>query len=898
MPIPIPKSLLVLICGITLLCLPLCATAAEKVEKNTNQALLDTHPQQLLENPLMEKAHIVKLPNGLTVYILQDDRFPLVSTRLYVRAGSAYESLPDAGISHVLEHMVFKGTDKRPKGAVARDIEAVGGYLNAATSFDYTVYLTDVPSAHWALGMDVVKDMAFHATLDAAELESEKKVVLAELQRGKDSPHSRIFEELQKASLQGTPYAHPIIGFEDTIKAVTPQSMRDYIAKYYEPQNMLLVVVGDIQIKDVLAEAQKLFGDMKNTADISPVRPINAQDLHTSTVYVEQGAWNKVYLGMALPVPGDQDVRSIPLDILSYVLGGDATSYLYKKYKYEKALVDSIAVGNYTFERIGLLYFTVQLDADKVEDFWKEFTADITHLKADVFSAEDIARAKLQIEDSVHRTKETLSGLASWKGRLQLFLGGEQGEKNMLTTLNAVTQEDLQQTIDQWLVPQRLSVALLAPEKAQLPNIEEALRKIQPARHIQDSDSSGLATGEVKKIDLGHGRTVVLISDTTMPYTSIDFYMTGGDSLLSPDHQGLAALTARVLTSGTKDMTAPELEKYLADRAASLSAVAGRQTFGISMREPTRFNTDLFALFTKILTEPVFREEEVTREKSDQIAIIRTRNDKALGLVFTEMYPFLFPGGHSYGFKSLGTVEKVESYTQSDIQSFWKSQSTQPWVLAVSGDFDAEAVLAFARNLPVPQSKSEKLANPTWGTEKNLPLHLPERDQAHLILAFKTVPLGHVDAAGLELLQAAITGQSGLLFRELRDNQGLGYTVTAQNSMYTNAGYMFFYIGTEPQKMEQAQKGFEEIISSLHTVPLPEAEVQSAKNQLEGDYYRARQSLSSRSSEAAVTSILGQELDFRQKRLAESKTKNANDLMELAKKYLTVDEAYVITVMP
>lgn len=846
-----------------------------------------------------DTTRITKLKNGLTVYVLKDDRFPLVSTRLYVRAGSAYEQPKEAGISHLLEHMVFKGTDKRPKGTVAKDVESVGGYLNAATSFDYTVYLTDMPSAHWALGMDVVKDMAFHPTLDNDELTSEKEVVVSELQRGKDSPDSLIFESLQAATLKGTPYARPIIGFVDTIRAITPDDMRAYIAKYYQPQNMLLVVVGNVDNDAVLAEAQKLFGGLVNTADISPVQPLDPQSLvSAATVNVQTGPWNKVYLGMALPVPGDQDVRTLPLDVLSSLMGGDATSWLYQKYKYEKRLVDSISVDNYGFERVGMLYVTVMLDADKVEPFWKEFVADMATFNTDRFTAQELSRTQLQLEDGLHRVKETLSGLASWKGRLQLFLGGDQGGENLLHELRQVDMKQVQEAAKLWLRPERLSVTVLAPKDAKLPDMAAILSQGWPATLPADQAVASLGGGKVETVDLGHGRTVVLIPDATMPYTALDLTMPGGDSLLPPERQGLASLTARVLTSGTAQRSAPEMERYLADRAAVLSAASGRQTFGLSMREPTRFNPELFELLRDVLTAPAFEDKEVQREKADQIASIRARDDQALGMAFAEMPPFLFPGGHSYGYRALGTIAEVQKYSPAQVRDFWDRQIRQPWVLAVAGDFDREAVLAFARTLPIPKDKAAKLDAPLWGKQKELKLHLPERTQAHLMLVFKTVPNAHKDAAGLELMANVLAGQSGLLFRELRDKQGLGYTVTAVNRQSPEAGHMIFYIGTEPGKMEQALKGFEMVIGDLHKTPLPAEEVQSGKNKMQGDYYRGRQRLGSRSSEAATLSVLGHDLNFRQQRISEAGTKTPEDLQALAKKYLNVKDAYVVTVTP
>ncbi len=857
-------------------------------------------PNILFSDP----AKIITLQNGLRVYILKDERFPLVSTRLYVKAGSAYETEDEAGISHVLEHMVFKGTDKRPKGGIAKDVEAVGGYLNAATSFDYTVYLTDLPSAHWALGLDIVKDMAFHPTLDAAELESEKKVVLAELQRGKDSPGTRIFHELQKHALKGTTYARPIIGYENTINAITPESMRNYIAKYYQPQNMLLVVVGNVDPDAVLTQVKELYGDLENTADMLPVTPLDPEKMYNSSVSMESGAWNKVYLGMALPVPGDDDVRAVPLSLMAHMLGGDATSYLYQKYKYEKQLVDNIFVGSYNFERVGMLYFTVQLDAAKVETFWKEFVADLAKLDASVFSEKDLARAQLLTEDSFQRTKETLSGLASWKGQLELFYGGAQGERNMLTDIKSVTLEQVQEAMSTWLVPQRLSVAVLTPnthKDAVWPDFQKELHAQWPAPAQKKYEQSDRADGHTETIELGQGRKLILIPDSTMPYTAVDLYFTGGNSLQESSEQGLAALTARVLTSGTKGthaMTAPEMESYLAERAAAIGAFTGRQVFGITMKEPTRFDADLFSLFRTVLTQPAFAEEEVAREKNNQIAAIRSRDDQALGLAFSHIPPFLFEGEHPYAFKSLGTIENVEGMTKEMIVSFWEKQKAQPWVLAVAGSYDKEAVIAFAKSLPAPTATSAEIKEPTWAKDSTLDLHLAGREQGHLLMIFKGVASNHPDAVGLELLQIALSNQSGILFRELRDNQGLGYTVTAQNHFLPKTGYMFFYIGTEPEKMSIARQGFEDVIADIQKNAIPEADVRSAQNQMEGDYYRQRQSLSSRTGEAATLSILGEELDFSKQRVEDAKKWTPEDLRRLAQKYLVPDEAYVVTVTP
>ncbi|MDR0239057.1 MAG: insulinase family protein, partial [Deltaproteobacteria bacterium] len=677
-----------------------------------------------------QAAELTRLANGLAVLVIKDDRFPLVSTRLYVHAGAAFESKGEEGISHLLEHMVFKGTSSRPTGAVARDVEAVGGYLNAYTSFDTTVYLTDMPAAHWKLSLDVIKDMAFHATLDPRELALEKDVVVAELQRGKDSPSSRIFDILLAETLKGTPYAHPIIGFEDTIRSFTPQQMRDYIARYYQPQSMLLIVVGKIDPPQVLAEAERLFGSLQDAAVLMPPQPIAVEQLgHGPGVTVQRGPWNKVYLGLALPAPAEKNLRSITLDVLAYLLAGNPSAYLHRKYKYEKQLVHAIRTGNMSFERLGLFYIGVELDADKLESFWKEFCADLATLDAGRFTPEELAAAKLNLEDGIHRTKESLSGLASWKGQLQFLHGGLEAEGNILAFLRQIEMPQIQEAIHGWLRPERLAVAALLPEKAEDPGLHGMLAAAWPVSG-KSAAGSEQTNKDVETIELNPGLRLILLPDATLPYISVDIAWTGGNALITPDKQGLASLAARVLTTGSKKRGKQELERFLADRAASLGAAADTQTFSLSLRAPTRFSDELLALVNEVLAEPAFAAEEIVREKNTQIAAIRSSEDKPLGLLFRRLPPFLFPG-HPYGYVKLGMPEQIHAFGADDLQAFWAKQSAQPCVIAVAGDFDRENMLAFARSRAHATAAAARVQAPAWGTERELDLRLHDRQQAH-----------------------------------------------------------------------------------------------------------------------------------------------------------------------
>lgn len=840
---------------------------------------------------------VTRLPNGLEVYVIRDRRFPLVCTRLYVNTGSANEDAKQAGISHVLEHMVFKGTKKRPKGQVAKEVESLGGYLNAATSFDKTWYLTDMPSAHWRTGMDVVHDMAFNAALDPAELEAEKNVIVSELQGGEDDPAHKLFEELQTAGLRHSPYGRPIIGFEDTIRAVTSDALRAYVARWYQPQNMQLLVAGDIDPEEVLAYARELFGGLANTEDLST--PSEADLLGApdeKIVDVRRGPWKTVYLGISFPAPPLRDMRSVDLDILSTLLAGDNTARFVRRYRIDSQLVNSIAMNNMSLARAGLLTCTVQLDADKVDAFWDAFTKDWASLKGGDFAPELIKRAVFNVRDEMDRAGETLNGLVGWKSTVRFVLGGPLGEANYRGRLDAVSQDALQAAIDAWLVPERCRVRVLAPTEAQLPDFEAVLKKNWPASAGAAKVQAGYMTGEREIVDLGNGRTLVLLPDTHAPYFSLEFRLTGGNALLDPEQQGLASLAAKTLTDGCGDLDQQAFERFLLSRASSLNASAGRQTFSVGMTGPSRFMPDLLPLLAQVVKQPRFEEKFVRLEADDMKNALRKRADRPQRYLFSKIDPFLY-GRHAYGYDTLGTETILDGLKPGDVRAFWLRQTAQPWVMSVAGSFDKNAVLAFARSLPAPTAPVVEVKAPSVTDKKELDLHLSDRSQAHLIRIFPTVAVTHPDVPALMLLDSMLSGQSGLLFSSLRDNEGLGYTVTSFLRTMREAGFMALYIGTTPDRMEQSKQGFDRVVAALRKDLLPERMLKDGANQLWGEYVRGKQSLGDRAAEAVGNMLLG-DPDFNRKLLEKVAHVRPEDIREVARKYLKPEETRTLTVGP
>lgn len=854
---------------------------------------------------------LVRLKNGMSVLVREDDRFPLVNIRILVHAGSGYETPAQAGISHVLEHMVFKGAgDPGPNqmgvGEVARRIEAAGGSLNAGTSFDHTTYYVEVPDQAWKLGLATVVDMTLKPTLDPKELESEKEVVLAELKRGQDSPDTMLFHTVQRMLWKNTSYEWPVIGFEDTVRAVTSQSMRDYIAPLYQPQNMLLCVVGRVKTAEVLAEAERLLGGLANTSELVPPVPFAAPKAASSggpQIVVVPGPWNKVHMALAFPAPDFLSAKMAGLDVLAQVLGGDATSRLYRKFKYDRRLVDSISVGSSNLERSGLLMVGAVLDADKLPEFWQALVAELASFDPAGITDQELARARTNIEAGLFLSKETLSGLAGKITHQYAFEGGPQGEANYLQGIAGLDRAQLSALYREFFRPERMSVAVLTPKGVA---VETApLRAVLDGRWPAKAAAQGKAGTEgakaVRQMKLPGGGTLVLQPDHTLPYTALSLSWPGGDGLLKPSEQGLATLTASMLGRGTKKLSANQLDDFLADRAASLGAGAGTETFGVNAKFPSRFSADMLGLVRDTLTSPAFAKKELARAREDQLNNIKRSEDQPLGLLFRNLSGILYASAPQ-SYKRLGLAPDVARMTAAQAKGYWARQSREPFVLSVCGEFDEQAITAFALDLEKQlrvEPQAYALKTPAWKPKTSKTLTLKGRKQSHLLVVFPAPGREDLEAsARLSVLRAVLAGQSGLLFRDLRDRQGLGYTVTAFLSQGKHAGFMAFYIATDPDKVPQAMDGFRKAAADISANALPAGELERAKNLLSGEYYQDRQSLLARSGEAAAALVQGFDRDMELRLVERAQKVSAQDVRGAAAAVLKWDDAFVVQVQP
>lgn len=849
-----------------------------------------------------------RLENGLTVLIKEDSRFPLVSVRLFVKAGSAWEKPEEAGMSHLLEHMVFKGSKTSGPG-VDKRVENAGGSMNAYTSYDMTTYLTDLPAAKWKDAMTAVRDLAFDPLLRQEDLDAEREVVIAEKKQRGDNPVTKLVQKALAHTLKGTPYESPVIGNEKALRAMTPEMMRDYIRRHYDPRDMVLAVAGDVKAVEVLEEAKLLFGSYENhnVRRLEPsVDPASlAQGL---VVDVEKGPWDKAFVALSFPLPGMRHELLPAVDVLAHLLSGDDTALLPVRFRIEKPVVDSVSASPMMFERAGAFFVLAQLDADKVEEFVRGMGETLAALKASDFSDAELARARLNLEDSYLRSLENIASIAETMGSEYFYDPASLGGERYLSAVRGVSREQVQEVLDLWLRPEALSVSALVPQKAadgkkslDEKAIRAALVKGWPeaGKTLEKSRAGEKDSGALKSevVNLGEGRTLVLLPDRSLPYVSATLSFSGGELLVPDSQEGLAALTAAVLTTGTKKRSLNDINVYLSGRAAGLSAGSGMRSFSVQMDAPARFAPEVFSLMKEVLEEPAFREEDMERQKREQTAAIVSREQDAMGLLGRNMRRFLFQKG-AYAHRSEGDPSVIAAFTAKDAAAFWNRQKTMPWVLSVAGDFDRAQVEKFAASLPVPSQKAVKSEAPGWNGERGLNMTLPGRNQAVYLMLFPTAGTESSDRAALRLLSESLGGFTGKLYQELREKQSLGYSVFPVDWAGPDTGFLAFGIIASPENLDKARASFESIVRDVHENLLPAETIERAKAVAEADYYRARQSRAMRAAEGASAVLDGHELDYGRKKLEEMKAVDAETLRKTARRYLKLENAYDLRVTP
>jgi zinc protease len=827
-----------------------------------------------MPRPRLPASHVETLSNGLEVLVIPGASAPVISVQAWVRAGSVHEQeFLGAGISHLLEHLVFKGTRSYGIGETARAVQEAGGYLNAYTSFERTVYWVDAPSESLATALDVIGDLVFHPLLPEEEFEREKEVIRREIAMGKDDPRRVFSEELFATAFREHPCRQPVIGHLGAFNRLTLADVRAYHARHYVPNNVFFVIAGDVDADEAVAMVRERFGELPPSGRCSPVLPeeppLSGPRERTISFTTDlarlQMAWH-------VPAHGHPDLPA--LDVLTRILGGGESSRLFRRLREEQELAHEVGSGIYSPGFAGVFYAGGETETDRLPRLEEGILSEIAKLRASGVSPSELEKARRgALADFLHGLEST-QGLASQVGASWLLSHSTDYPERYLEGLQAVQAETVVDVATRYLRDEKRVTMRMLPHSAPRPRATFADRP------------SGASLG-LETVFLPNGLRVLLGRDPRLPIVSTHFFSPGGSSSDTPEMAGLSTWLANGLWKGTAKRDGAALAEAIEGRGGSFGAMAGNLSLGISLD----MLADDFPLACELLAEVAgganFPAAAMERERAAMLAAARDRDLQPLPSAMREARARLFAGtglAHPAG----GTVESLAALRVESLPAIWSGlRAPTRSILGVFGDFDpddaaARLTAAFGNlngeaAVPSPSTMTWP-AEPTGGVFE---LRRP-KEQAVLVVMYPTDGIFADDATALDLLDEACGDMASRFFHRIREEQGLAYFVAPFQLKAARIGGFGFYLGTSADKLDHAEaETLDEARRLAGEGPDP-AEIERARHTWRGKHLLQNQSMDSRGRQAAINALLGLGPDYAERQLEEARRLPVSSVAEAA----------------
>lgn len=844
------------------------------------------------------------LSNGLEVLVKEDHARKVATVQLWVMVGSADETPEQGGISHLIEHMAFKGTKRRAVGQIAAEVEALGGDTNAYTSFDETVFHVTVPSEAVVAGLDIITDAVLRPAIDPHELDKEKQVVLEEILEGDERPERKASKLILKTAYAASPYQRPIIGYKEVVEKFTRDDILSFRKKWYVPENMFLLIVGDVNAEQLRGEIERMTADLKPSGFFRPARAVEPKQTKIRTALEKDKNSRETRLNIAFHIPPVKNNDVNALDLTGDLLGARESSRLIRVLKKEKKLVHSINAYAFTPKEAGLFMVGATLDAKNLEGATKAIMEELTLLAKEPPSAEELERAKVHIESQHVYAGETVGGTARNIGNFRADVDDPQYEEKYLKLNAAVKPEEISKTAATYLRPDNATVAVLVPEKdaqgfqvEKLAQIMESFGASSPAATGQTETGVPILTKT-----LSNGTRVVLAYDKSNPVVAVRIALMGGKRFENKENEGIMNFIAQMLTKGTGKLTEVEIARKVEDMGGRLYGFSGYDSFGLAANFFNRNTDEGLALLADLFTHSTFPQDKLDRERELTLNRIKTEPDRPVVYTINVLNAALFEK-HPYGFTKEGTVTTVSGFTREDLQNTYARFAVPAnTVITAVGDMDLQKTMARleelfgklpAKTLDAPKVPAEDLLTQVRDKIVRIP-----RAKAHLAIGFRGTSFADPDRYALDVLSNMLAGMGGRLFRNLRDKQSLAYTVTSFDRPGLDPGAFVFYMACDESKVDRAQEGLLKEIAEIREKAPASDELSRSITNLVGNHLISSQASWSRAENMALNTLYNLGYNFDEEYIRKIKAVKADDVLRVAKKYLDPKRYALVKILP
>src|SRR5687768_8114690 len=847
-----------------------------------------------------ESVHRTVLSNGLTVLVQPDRTAPVVAIVTWVKAGYFDETDDENGLAHALEHMFFKGTGTRGVGEIAKETKAIGGYLNAHTIYDNTVYYTVLPSSGFRRGLEIQADAYANSVIDSAELAKEMEVIIQEAKRKSDNPSAVATEKLYELMYDVHRMRRWRIGHEPGLRAFTREKMRSFYRNFYRPANTILCISGDVDHADALVRVTELYGELEPGV---PRRDVGPREPERSGFRYRELAGDiaQTQLVIGWRTPGTLDPDTPVLDVAAAVLGTGRASRLYRAVR-ERQLASSVGAYDYTPTELGVFVANAEAEPEKAVSAARAIWHELEVLREQRVPAHELERVRRIFEARWIRRLETAEGranyLAEWEALGDWRLGDQYFDRFMSTDA-----ESIQSAVTRHLVPDKAAVLLYRPEaSAAVAADSRAMRALLdsgasetlapiPVREFR-STRRGRSTFEREEADVLVFRTpsgvpVLARRKPGAAMAHVALYAAGGCIEETPVLAGLTLLTARTMLKGTASRTAAQVADDSEMLGTTISASAGSDSFGWSFSVPKTRLAAALELLGDVVTRPIFPLDAIETERTAALSSIAMLRDDM------HRYPMKLAreaafDGHPYGLPPMGTDESMRAITRKDMEEWHRTRVLESAaVIGIVSDLDPAEVadLVASELASITPRETPAVAVPAWTHTAKVVSETREKAQTALAVAFPAPSRTDDSRFVASLIATVASGLGGRFFDELRDRQSLAYTVQAGLSERRAAGMFVSYIATSPEKEGIARDGLLAEFVKLREKEVTAPEISRAKEYIVGTHAISQESSGSVLGELLDAWMFGSGLTEMQRFEENVRAVTASQMRELAERY-------------
>ncbi|HEY9071444.1 MAG TPA: pitrilysin family protein [Candidatus Ozemobacteraceae bacterium] len=820
--------------------------------------------------PLSGKLY--KLENGMTVFIKEMKTAPVVAVNVWVRVGSRNEKPGEEGFTHLIEHMMFKGTPTYPTGTLDKEIKKLGASQNAFTSSDCTCFHVTGAREHFTRLMELQADAVLNSSFDPAEFQKERSVVVEELRMDKDQAEDRLYNMTKETAYTVHPYKHPIVGYDTTLASATRDALFEYYKRWYVPSNMWVVIVGDIDTAEALAVVNRTMGTAPAVA--IPEQTVASEPLQTARrERREEGDIQQSYVNLAWHAPSIDNPDNFICDVISVMVGGGRSSRLFRALVEEERLVTDVSASYYTTKDPSLFIVSGQMPQGSIRKFGERVVELLKQFVSGDIAREELEKAKQQLIASTVFSRETAESQAFTYGQFGI-LGRLEEADAYIDHVRSVTIEDVKRVARGLFDENRMSVVSYEPR---------------------------IATGPQKPemVTLENGIRLILRENHASPLVAVSIHADAGGLREGRNEAGLANLTAEMLMKGTEQHKADEIARLFESMGTSISCSAAKSFATIDMQCLSEKFDPSFELLMEILTSPSFPEQEFETEQGKALEQIKEQDDDLYYFTSRNVLETLFPG-HPIGYSNLGIADQVKNLRRSDVKKFFEQNYVgSGMVIAVVGDIFVRDVKdrLMSRLSEIDKGSQPELREPRFNpiTEPATVTARLNREQAQIMVATRTFPRNDPRGPAMDVLKNILSGSmSSRLFSNLRDKDSLAYSVFAANVGTRVAGYFFATLSTAVERAETARVRLIEELEKIRTEGFSDEEMNDAKQYIIGQHALELVNNQAQAEAFASDEILGLGFEYHAKYPDLIRSVKREDVTRIMQEFLLGSGSYVL----